>query len=72
MAIRFFWSRRNGNKRTDPVRIAASRRPDAPVKVLRAGVEPKPGLTVVEPDAGADPYNSTGRFLADRVRFEQH
>lgn len=70
MAIRFFWSRRHESKRTDPVRLAASRRPDAPVRVLRAGVEPKPGLKIVEPEAGADPYNNAGRFLADRVRFE--
>ena len=72
MAIRFFWSRRSDNKRTDPVRLAASGRPAARDKVLRSEVEPKPGLTVVEPEAGADPYNSTGRFLAERVRFEQH
>ncbi len=77
MAIRNFGSRKSGARRKDPVQLA-SHAPSAPVNIVKANVKANrqqdaqqedPSLTIVEnEDGGQDPYNSTGRFMVEKLR----
>ncbi len=73
MAIRLFRRRQPKTKRQDPTRLAAGSQPVRKVKVVRAAVRREPAIidTVIS-DGGKDPYNSTGRILADKVRFRRY
>ena len=82
MAIRNFGSRKSEVRRKDPVRIASQAQTaqvnvvqakvtaDAKRKSLRDDVENNDqALTIVESeDDGQDPYNSTGRFMVEKLR----
>jgi hypothetical protein len=71
MAIRLFGLRQNRNHDGDAIRPDDVRQRASSVEVIRTRLQQRQdaGLSVIEPeDGGADPYNSTGRFLAEQIR----
>lgn len=73
MAIRLFRLRQPKDQHQDPTRLAAAGKPVSDVRVVRSAVSSEPAIldTVVE-ESGSDPYNSTGRILADRIRQKRY
>lgn len=70
MSIRFFGARHLSVARKDPVRLAGKARRAAPVDVVGSRVRSNDdGFSIAEPEIeSTDPYNSTGRFLAEKIR----
>ena len=73
MAIRLFGLRQPKDHHQDPTRLASAGKPASNVTVVRSEVKKEPAIidTVVE-EGGSDPYNSTGRFLAEKLRQRRY
>ncbi len=73
MAIRLFGPRQPKDQHRDPTRLASAGKPASNVRVVRSEVKKEPAIldTVIE-EGGSDPYNSTGRFLAEKLRQRRY
>ncbi len=74
MAIRLFGPRQPKDQHQDPTRLASAGQPARNVRVVRTDVKKEqPAIidTVVN-DSGSDPYNSTGRFLTEKLRQRRY
>ena len=74
MAIRLFGPRQPKDQHQDPTRLASAGKPARTITVVRSDVkkdEPAIVDTVVN-ESGSDPYNSTGRFLAEKIRQRRY
>ena len=73
MAIRLFRSRSPKEERKDPTRLAAVGKPASDVRIVRSHVDTEPAIVdTIAAASGSDPYNSTGRFLADKIRQRRY
>ena len=69
MANRLFGARQPKSQHTDSVRVAGGTKPSPDVDVVQTRLRRRDHLSTSEPDAvGADPYNSTGRFVAEKIK----
>ena len=73
MAIRLFGLRQPKDQHQDPTRLASAGKPASKVRVVRSEVKKEPAIidTVID-EGGSDPYNSTGRFLAEKIRQRRY
>ena len=73
MAIRLFGPRPPKDQHRDPTRRASAGQPASNVRVVRSEVKKEPAIidTVID-ECGSDPYNSTGRFLAEKIRQRRY
>ena len=69
MAMRLFGFRQPRQEREDSANIAADIQPVPSVKVVGSRLDSESELSISEPGYdGGDPYNTTGRFLAEKLR----